>query len=45
MRSSGSFGLGYKNILSKLALDDIFGRILQDAGILTRKRAPKEIKD
>jgi hypothetical protein len=32
--------VGLQNDLSKVALDDIFGRKLQDTGILTTKRAP-----
>lgn len=38
------FVVGLQNDLSKVALDDIFGRKLQDAGIMTRKRVPKKIK-
>ena len=38
------FVVGLQNDLSRVALDDIFGRKLQDAGIMTRKRAPKKIK-
>jgi hypothetical protein len=33
--------LGLQNVLLKVAGEDILGRQLQDAGILTKKRAPK----
>jgi transcriptional regulator with XRE-family HTH domain len=35
------FILGLQNDLAKVASDDIFGRKLQDAGLITKKRAPK----
>jgi len=33
--------LGLENDFEKLALDDVFGRKLQDLELVTRKRAPK----
>ena len=33
--------LGFENDLLKVANDDEFGRKLQDAGLLTKKRVPK----
>jgi transcriptional regulator with XRE-family HTH domain len=38
------FVLGLADDLLKIATDDTFGRKLQDAGLLVKKRAPKKIK-
>jgi transcriptional regulator with XRE-family HTH domain len=35
------FILGLQNDLAQVASDDLFGRKLQDAGLITKKRAPK----
>lgn len=35
--------LGLENDILKLASDDILGRKIQDAGLITKKRAPKRI--
>ncbi len=35
------FVLGLADDLLKIATDDVFGRKLQDAGLLVKKRAPK----
>jgi transcriptional regulator with XRE-family HTH domain len=36
---------GLENDLFSLALDDIMGRKIQDAGLLTKRRAPKRSKE
>jgi transcriptional regulator with XRE-family HTH domain len=36
------FVLGLEKKIANLAADDVFGRKLQDAEILTKKRAPKK---
>lgn len=36
------FVLGLERDLLKVAMDDILGRKLQDAGLLVKKRAPKQ---
>jgi hypothetical protein len=35
------FALGLEQDYLKLAADDVLGRKLQDAGLLTKQRAPK----
>jgi transcriptional regulator with XRE-family HTH domain len=35
------FILGLQNDLSNVASDDVFGRKLQDIGLITKKRVPK----
>jgi hypothetical protein len=38
------FVLGLADDLLKISTDDTFGRKLQDAGLLVKKRAPKKFK-
>ncbi len=39
------FVLRLENDFLKVAADDLLGRKLQDAGLVTKRRAPKKLKD